>query len=145
MFVADLGGPHDGPLMFNIVHHLSPEQARMLFSRVAGVLRPGAPACVLDLYDRPAGEEPDSGSYMGLFFHLTSSADTYSQEQVSGWLRDSGFLAPKVHRLPRLPALPCCARRRRGWRKPAAKAVLLPSGAYGGVVNALADDDRTGA
>ena len=105
MFVADLGGPHDGALMFNIVHHLSPEQARMLFSRVAGVLRPGAPACVLDLYDRPAGEEPDSGSYMGLFFHLTSSADIYSQEQVSGWLRDSGFLAPKVHRLPQLPGL----------------------------------------
>jgi len=24
---------------------------------------------------------------------------------VSGWLRDSGFLAPKVHRLPQLPGL----------------------------------------
>src|SRR4029077_957917 len=84
MFAADLGGPHDGALMFNIVHHLSPEQAPVLFSRVADVRRPGAPACVLDLYDRPAGEEPDSGSYMGLFFHLTSSADIYSQAQVSG-------------------------------------------------------------
>jgi len=105
MFVADLGGPRDGVLMFNIVHHLSPAHARMLFSRLAGVLRPGAPACVLDLYDRPAGEEPDSGSYVGLFFHLTSSADIYSQEHLSGWLRDSGFRALKVHLLPRLPGL----------------------------------------
>jgi hypothetical protein len=105
MFVADLGGPHDGALMFNIVHHLSPEQAPVLFKRVAAVLRPGAPACVLDLYDRPAGRSPDSGSYLGLFFHLTSGADTYSQQEVSRWLTDSGFQAPRMHRLQQLPGL----------------------------------------
>ncbi len=51
-------------------------------------LRPGAPLCVLDLYDRPRGGPPDSGSYLGLFFHLTSGADTYSIEEVSEWLRE---------------------------------------------------------
>jgi len=105
MFVVDLGGPHDGALIFNIVHHLSPERAPLLFKRVAAVLRPGAPACVLDLYDRPAGRSPDSGSYLGLFFHLTSGADTYSQEEVAQWLTDSGFREPKMHRLPQLPGL----------------------------------------
>jgi len=105
MFVTDLGGPHDGALVFNIIHHLSPEQVRELFGRVAHALRPGAPLCVLDLYDRPSGQAPDSGSYLGLFFHLTSGADTYSIEQVSGWLRDSGFEQVKVRRLPQLPGL----------------------------------------
>jgi len=105
MFEADLGGPHDGALVFNIIHHLSPDQIRGLSSRVAAVTRAGAPLCVLDLYDRPAGRAPDSGSYLGLFFHLTSGADTYSTDQVSGWLRDSGFDQITVRHLAQLPGL----------------------------------------
>lgn len=114
MFVTDLGGPHDGALVFNIIHHLSPEQVRALFERVAAAVRPGAPLCVLDLYDRPPGRAPDSGSYLGLFFHLTSGADTYSTEQVSEWLRESGFEEMKVRRLPQLPGLALVRSVRRG-------------------------------
>ncbi len=114
MFATDLGGPHDGALVFNIVHHLSPEQVRTLFERVAAAVRPGAPLCVLDLYDRPAGRAPDSGSYLGLFFHLTSGADIYSTEQVSRWLRESGFEDLKVRRLPQLPGLALVRSVRRG-------------------------------
>lgn len=114
MFVTDLGGPHDGALVFNIIHHLSPEQVRALFERVAAAVRPGGPLCVLDLYDRPPGRAPDSGSYLGLFFHLTSGADTYSTEQVSDWLRESGFEEMKVRRLPQLPGLALVRSVRRG-------------------------------
>ncbi|HEX7292230.1 MAG TPA: class I SAM-dependent methyltransferase [Conexibacter sp.] len=105
MFATDLGGPHDGALAFNIIHHLSPERVRALFARIAATLRPGAPLCVLDLYDRPPGATPDSGAFLGLFFHLTSGADTYTIPQVSGWLADSGFGAAKVKRLPQIPGL----------------------------------------
>jgi hypothetical protein len=105
MFAADFEGPHDGALAFNIVHHLSPDQARTLFVRIAEALAPGAPLCVLDLYDRPPGKRPDSGSFLGLFFHLTSGADTYSTGEVSEWLSDSGFGRSKVRTLPQLPGL----------------------------------------
>jgi hypothetical protein len=105
MFAADYGGPHDGALVFNIVHHLSPESSRTLFTRIAASLSPGAPLCVLDLFDRPAGKQPDSGSFLGLFFHLTSGADTYSTEEVSEWLAVSGFGPAKVKTLPQLPGL----------------------------------------
>jgi SAM-dependent methyltransferase len=91
MFEADFEGHYDGALCFNIVHHLTPEQIRELFAKVRAALRPGAPLCVLDLYDRPEGKKPDSGSILGLFFHLTSGADTYTTEQVSVWLGESGF------------------------------------------------------
>ena len=114
MFETDLGGPHDGALVFNIIHHLSPDQIRELFARVAAVVRAGAPLCVLDLYDRPPGRAPDSGSYLGLFFHLTSGADTYSIEEVSQWLRESGFDQVKVRRLPQLPGLALVRSVRRG-------------------------------
>lgn len=105
MFEADYGGPHDGALAFNIIHHLSPDSARSLFTRIGAALRPGAPLCVLDMYDRPAGKRPDSGSFLGLFFHLTSGADTYSVGEVSEWLATSGFGAAKVRTLPQLPGL----------------------------------------
>jgi hypothetical protein len=105
MFDADFGGPHDGALCFNIVHHLTPERARELFAKVRTALRPGAPLCVLELYDRPEGQTPDSGSILGLFFHLTSGADTYTVEQVSSWLRDSGFDAAHKHTFRTLPSL----------------------------------------
>jgi cyclopropane fatty-acyl-phospholipid synthase-like methyltransferase len=105
MFATDLGGPHDGALAFNIVHHLSPERAQALFARIAATLKPGAPLCVLDLYDRPAGERPDNGALLGLFFHLTSGADTYAIPQVTEWLARSGFGPAKVKRLPQIPGL----------------------------------------
>lgn len=105
MFEADLGGPHDGALCFNIVHHLTPEQARTLFARVRGALRDGAPLCILELYDRPPGEQPDTASILGLFFHLTSGADTYTREEVAEWLADSGFGPAKARTFRTLPGL----------------------------------------
>jgi len=105
MLATDLGGPHDGALAFNIVHHLSPEQAKALFARIAATLKPGVPLCVLDLYDRPAGERPDNGSLLGLFFHLTSGADTYAIPEVARWLAESGFGPTKAKRLPQIPGL----------------------------------------
>ena len=69
------------------------------------MLRPGAPLCVLELYDRPEGQKPDSGSILGLFFHLTSGADTYTVEQVSGWLAESGFGPAEKKTFRTLPSL----------------------------------------
>jgi O-methyltransferase len=105
MFKADLGGPHDGALCFNIVHHLTPEQVRELFRLIRTALSPGAPLCVLELYDRPDGQKPDSGSILGLFFHLTSGADTYTVEQVSTWLAESGFGPARRDTFRTLPSL----------------------------------------
>ena len=105
MFAAGLGGPHDGALCFNIVHHLRPERVQALFERVGEALRPGAPICVLDLYDRPPRRRPDSASFLGLFFLLTSGADTYTVSEVSRWLADAGFAAARARRLAALPGL----------------------------------------
>jgi SAM-dependent methyltransferase len=105
MFEADLGGPHDGALCFNIVHHLSPGSARQLFERIAGSLRPGAPLCVLDLYDREPGKRPDTTSMLGLFFHLTSGADTYTADEVCDWMAASGYENPQRKKITQLPGL----------------------------------------
>jgi 2-polyprenyl-3-methyl-5-hydroxy-6-metoxy-1,4-benzoquinol methylase len=105
MFEVDYDGHYDGALCFNIVHHLSPEQTRALFHRIRAVLRPGAPLCVLDLYDRPEGQQASLASILGLFFHLTSGADTYTTDEVSRWMGESGYGSVDVKSFRTLPDL----------------------------------------
>jgi hypothetical protein len=105
MFEVDFDTHYDGALCFNIVHHLRPEQVTRLFRRIRTALRPGAPLCVLDLYTRPAGRQPDTSALLGLFFHLTSGAETYSREQVAAWLSESGFDRTDRHSFRSLPGL----------------------------------------
>ena len=105
MFEVDYDGHYDGALCFNIVHHLAPEQATALFHRIRAVLRPGSPLCVLDLYDRPGGRRANLASILGLFFHLTSGADTYTVEEVSRWLGESGYGGVDVKSFRTLPDL----------------------------------------
>jgi SAM-dependent methyltransferase len=105
MFEVDYDGHYDGALCFNIIHHLSPEQARALFARIRAVLRPGAPLAVLDLYDRPGGQRANLASILGLFFHLTSGADTYTVEEVSRWMAESGYGSADVKSFRTLPDL----------------------------------------
>ena len=57
MMSADLGGPHDGALCFNIVHHLTPEQNVALLRRMHDALSPGGTVAVLDLW-MPRGRPP---------------------------------------------------------------------------------------
>ena len=99
-----LGGPYDVALVFNLVHHLRPDEARALLRRVRAALRPGGTLAVLDLFARARGERPDASAFLGLFFHLTSGAATYSVEELSSWLTEAGFGPPRRVALRRLPA-----------------------------------------
>jgi len=105
MFEVDYDGHYDAAFCFNIIHHLSPEQIRALFQRIRAVLRPGAPLCVLDLYDREGGQRANLASILGLFFHLTSGADTYRVEEVSRWMGESGYGKAEVKSFRKLPDL----------------------------------------
>jgi SAM-dependent methyltransferase len=105
MFEVDYDGHYDGALCFNIIHHLSPELIRALFARIRAVLRPGSPLCVLDLYDRPDGQQAGVASVLGLFFHLTSGADTYTTGEVSRWMGESGYGSVEIKSFRTLPDL----------------------------------------
>ena len=105
MMSADLGGPYDGALCFNIVHHLSPEQNVELLRRVCATLSPGGTIAVLDLFMPPQDIRADAGAMLGLFFYLTSSAATYTEDQLREWLAATGFGRPRRIKLRRLPNL----------------------------------------
>lgn len=104
LHTADLGGPYDAALVFNIVHHLTPDENARLLRRVHDALRPGGSVAVLDLWTRPPGERPDSAAFLGLFFQLTSAGSTYGPAEFTGWLAAAGFGAPRRVPIRRLPA-----------------------------------------
>lgn len=105
MMSSDLGGPYDGALCFNIVHHLSPDENVRLLRRIHDVLTPGGTLAVLDLFMPPRDTRADAGAMLGLFFHLTSSAATYTEDQLREWLAEAGFGRPRRIKLRRLPNL----------------------------------------
>ncbi len=103
MFGADLGGPYDGALVFDIVHHLSGEQIVMLLSRVREALKPGGTLAVLDMFRSDAKRQHASAAALGLFFHLTSGADLPGPDELAGYLAKAGFDAPKRTKVRRIP------------------------------------------
>jgi ubiquinone/menaquinone biosynthesis C-methylase UbiE len=100
---ADFGGPHDAALCFNIVHHLTPEQNVALLRRLHQALAPGGTVAVLDLFRQPSGRQQDTAAYLGLFFHLTSAAQTYSHADLERWLAEAGFARPRRISIRRIP------------------------------------------
>jgi 2-polyprenyl-3-methyl-5-hydroxy-6-metoxy-1,4-benzoquinol methylase len=103
MFVSDLGGPYDGALVFDIVHHLSGEQVVALLSRVRAAMKPGGTLAVLDMFRSDGKRQSASAAAIGMLFHLTSGADLHSPAELAGYMREAGFSAPKRTRVRRIP------------------------------------------
>jgi 2-polyprenyl-3-methyl-5-hydroxy-6-metoxy-1,4-benzoquinol methylase len=103
MFVSDLGGPYDGALMFDIIHHLSGEQVVLLLERVREALRPGGKVAILDMFRSDARRQRASAASLGLLFHLTSAADLHSPAELGDYMREAGFHEPKRTKIRRIP------------------------------------------
>lgn len=103
MFEADLAGPYDGALVFDLIHHLSGDQVRALFRRVRGVLKPGATLAILDMFRSDARRQRASAAALGLLFYLTSGADLHSPDELAEYMTEAGFSAPKRTKIRRIP------------------------------------------
>ncbi len=104
VFEAELGEGHDLALVFNLVHHLRPEETVALLERVHGALRPGGRVAILDLFAREPGVNPGGEAFLGLFFHLTSGADLPRESELRAQLAAAGFAPPTARGITRLPA-----------------------------------------
>jgi 2-polyprenyl-3-methyl-5-hydroxy-6-metoxy-1,4-benzoquinol methylase len=103
LFTSDLGGPHDVVLTFNIVHHLAPDEAADLARRVHASLRPAGTWAVLDYFKPDSGRGSGAHALLGLFFLLTSSAATYRESEIRGWMSGAGFASTRRVSIRRLP------------------------------------------
>jgi len=100
---ADLGTGADGVLIFQLLHHLHPEESVQLLRRARAALRPGGVLAVLELFRPEHGERRDASALLGLHYFLTSSAAAYPREEVEKWMREAGFTGLKTHPVRRLP------------------------------------------
>ena len=106
-------GTFDGVLIFQLLHHLPPAAIPQLFVRAVSALRPGGWISIIDLLERPRRERPDPlSAYTALYFHLTSRGESYTPEQVEGWLAAAGCAEVRHITLLRVPGQPLIVGRR---------------------------------
>ena len=106
MFEADLGGPYDGALVFDIIHHLPGEQVAALLGRVRESLKPGGTVAILDMFRTDAKRQRASAAQLGSNLQTLSTrsgADLHSPSELTEYLREAGFEAPKRTRIRRIP------------------------------------------
>jgi ubiquinone/menaquinone biosynthesis C-methylase UbiE len=98
---VDFGTGHTVATLGHILHSEGRERSRELLKKTFQALAPGGTIAVAEFLvnaDR-------SGPLNGLFFALnmlvnTDSGDTYSFEEISGWLTDAGFTHPRTLESP---------------------------------------------
>jgi SAM-dependent methyltransferase len=103
--MAELGDGYDAVLCFNLVHHLTPEQAAGLFRRAGEALKPGGTLAVLDVFADSGRRAPAHANVLALFVYLSSGAQVHTSGQLAGWLRDAGFGPARKLRVLRIPGL----------------------------------------
>jgi 2-polyprenyl-3-methyl-5-hydroxy-6-metoxy-1,4-benzoquinol methylase len=98
-----LGSGYDAVLCFNLLHHLTSDQAIALFGRIHQALRPGGVLAVMDAFAEPSHRTSAAANVLGLFVYLSSGAQVNTPTDLYGWLREAGFDAPRRTRILRIP------------------------------------------
>lgn len=85
---------HDAVIIANVVHVLSPEHNLQLFKRVRARVPDGARLLLADFWTDPTHTQPVFAAIMaGEFMVMAGAGDVYSEEEVRGWLRETGWRA----------------------------------------------------
>jgi 2-polyprenyl-3-methyl-5-hydroxy-6-metoxy-1,4-benzoquinol methylase len=100
---AELGGPYDAVLLFQVVHHLSPAQNVSLLRRVRTSLTRRGTLAVLEYMREDEEKSASAASLIGLHYFLTSNAAAYTPAEVEGFLDDAGFRIESARPVRHLP------------------------------------------
>jgi cyclopropane fatty-acyl-phospholipid synthase-like methyltransferase len=93
-----LGEEYDVALLFNIIHHFSPEENLDLMRRVLRCLRQGGTIVILDgLESRISSRTAQAVAriMVGLVLFDTVGGQVYSFREISEWLESAGFVGAK--------------------------------------------------
>ena len=83
---------HDVVLIANVVHLLSPGRNRELLRRTRARVPSGARLLLADFWTDPTHTEPRFAALMaGEFLVITGEGDVYSEQEVRGWLAETGW------------------------------------------------------
>ena len=90
--VDDFGSGYDLVFMSAIIHINSPEENLLLVRKGAEALNPGGQLAILDHIMNDDRTEPSVGAVFALNMLVgTIHGDTYTENEISSWMRDAGL------------------------------------------------------
>ena len=103
---VNYGNGHHVATLGHILHSEGRERSRRLLKKTFDALSPGGTIAIMEFvvnHDR-------TGPPMGLMFAVnmlinTQAGDTFSFEEMSGWLREAGFRKPRLLEVPAVSPL----------------------------------------
>jgi ubiquinone/menaquinone biosynthesis C-methylase UbiE len=98
---ADFGSGHTVATLGHILHSEGEQRSRALLAKTFKALAPGGTIAIAEFLV----DADRRGPVMGLFFAgnmlvNTEEGNTYSFEEISGWLREAGFENPRTLQAP---------------------------------------------
>ncbi len=97
----DLGDGYDLVFLSAIVHSNSPEENSRLIRKCSDATREGGQVVVQDWVMDEDRTSPPAGAYFALNMLVgTAAGDTYTGNQIRGWMKDAGLSRFKRHDTP---------------------------------------------
>jgi hypothetical protein len=103
---APFGQNHQIATLGHILHSEGPARSRQLLKRTFDALAPGGTIAIMEFLVN----KDRTGPVVGLLFAVnmlvnTEEGDTFSFEEISGWLREAGFIKPRLLKVPAVSPL----------------------------------------
>jgi len=92
---ADFGSSHQVPTLGHILHSEGVERSRALLRRTHAALVPGGTIAIAEFLVDADRRGPMSGLIFAVNMLVnTESGNTYSFDEIAGWLTEAGFINP---------------------------------------------------
>jgi ubiquinone/menaquinone biosynthesis C-methylase UbiE len=103
---ASFGKNHQVATLGHILHSEGRSRSRKLLQRTFDALAPGGTIAIMEFLVNHDRTDP----LVGLLFAVnmlvnTEEGDTFSFEEISGWLREAGFTKPRLLKVPAVSPL----------------------------------------
>lgn len=95
LLAADFGKGHDIAILGHILHCVGADRARILLSKTFEALRPGGTVAIAEwLANRERTGPANATIFAFMMLISTENGDTFSFEEISEWLLESGYHSP---------------------------------------------------
>ena len=106
LLAADFGKGHQVATLGHILHSEGRERSRKLLRKTFEALAPGGTIAIMEfLPNEERTGPPDALIFAVNMLTMTETGDTYPFGEISGWLKEAGFVNPRLLEVPAVSPL----------------------------------------